>query len=113
VPHRRGGVLLGIGSVEGDLLPVVSLAALLHPRGTAGVTTSERILLINWKQRRFAAPVEDVHGVFRYHPEELLPPPATLAAGSAFVSGLLPWRNHSVGLLNPTRLFDGLVRGVA
>lgn len=112
VPHRRGGVLLGLGSVEGDLLPVVSLGVLLAARGDVSNTTG-RVLLISWKQRRFAAPVDDVYGVHRYGPDDLLPLPATLAGNAAFTVGLLAWRNHHVGVLDPGRVLEGVLRGVS
>jgi len=112
VPHRRGGVLLGIGSVEGDLIPVVALAAVLHPRGESGAAAETRVLLLNRQRRRFAAPVDEVYGVVRYDPADLLPLPATTAA-STFVSGLLSRGDRSVALLDPARLIDALARGVA
>lgn len=112
IPHRRGGVLLGIGNVEGDLLPVVSLASLLGAHGVAATTTG-RVLILGWKQRRVAAPVEEIHGVHRYHPDDVQPLPATHSTDAAFTIGLLSWRSHSVGLLDPERVFDSLLRGVA
>lgn len=113
VPHRRGGVLLGIGSVEGDLLPVISLAVLLAVRGTGVADGTGRVLLMSWKQRRFAAPVDEIHGVHRYHPDDLLPLPATLSGDAAFTVGLLSWHNRNVGVLDPGRVLEGVLRGVA
>lgn len=113
VPHRRGSVLLGIGSVEGDLLPVISLAVLLAVRGAGVADVSGRVLLMSWKLRRFAVPVDEVHGVHRYSPDDLLPLPATLTGDVAFTVGLLAWRNRSVGVLDPGRVLEGVLRGVA
>jgi len=111
LPHRRGEVLLGIGSIRGDLILTVSLAALLGiPREPA--PAKGRTLVLDAAGARFAAPVDEVHGIHRYHPDERAPLPGTLAAEQSFTTHLLPWGGRMVGLLDAARLFEALERSV-
>jgi chemotaxis-related protein WspD len=113
IPHRRGGVLLGIGSVAGDLMPVVSLSALLGVEQAGGADGARRTLLFTWKQARFALPVSEVYGVHRFHPDERQPTPATLPDSTAYTTAMLSWSDRMVGILDPERLHAGIARGIA
>lgn len=112
VPHRRNGVLLGIGTVFGDLLPVVSLARLFDLPAT-GDSVGTRVVVFASNAARFVIPVSEVFGVQRFHPEDLVPPPSTLLATAAYTRGLLAWDGHMVGCLDPERLATGLKRSIA
>lgn len=115
VPHRSGGILKGIGNVAGDIVLVISLPALLGIAETApaGATENSRMLLFTWRHAHFALPVSEVSGVQRFHPDERIAAPSTLSGANAFTTSLLSWDNHMVGWLEPDRLYDGIVKGVA
>jgi chemotaxis-related protein WspD len=115
VPHRSSGVLKGIGNVAGDIVLVISLPALLGITDGASIETtdSSRMLLFTWKQAHFALPVSAVSGVQRFHPDERASAPSTLAGSRAYTTSLLSWEGHTVGWLDPDRLYDGIVKSVA
>ena len=55
-----------------------------------------------------------MHGIHRFHPRELQDVPATVAkAAATYSKALLPWRDHSVGLLDDQLLFYTLKRSLA
>jgi len=120
LPHRPGGVILGLTSVRGELLVCMSLA---HVLGIAPVaagdqkpdhTAHPRLLVIRREERRAVCPVDDVHGIHRFHPRELKDVPATVARSTATYSkAVLPWQDHFVGVLDDEPLFHLLKRSVA
>jgi chemotaxis-related protein WspD len=120
LPHRPAGVVLGLASVRGELLICVSLGhmlglepsiqALQKVRGTV----HRRLLVIRRDQVRAVCPVDEVHGIHRFHPRELKDVPATVAgAAPTYSKALLSWRDRSVGLLDDELLFHSLKRWVA
>jgi len=148
LPHRRGGVVLGLANVRGELLICVSLARVLGleravPRvgpvvsdgsgkplslggrerragsplvdspGTPPNVAHERLLVIRREQMRTVCPADEVHGIHRFHPRELKDVPATVAKATARHSkAVVPWRGHSVGLLDEQALFHTLQRSL-
>lgn len=113
VPHRRGGILLGIGSVAGDLLPIASLASLLEINADPSPAATARIVVLHWKRQRLALPVDEAYGVYRFHPDELQRPPGTLHTATAFTAAVLPWRGYVVAYLHIERVVQRLVEGIA
>lgn len=105
IPHRSGRGLLGIVNVGGRLLPAVALGQLLDidtrdVPPALGRHAFARLLVLDVKGRRFALPVEEMHGVLRYAQSGVRAPastvgraPAPLLAGvvsdSAIEAGLL------------------------
>jgi chemotaxis-related protein WspD len=117
LPHRRSGVVLGIVNVRGELLICAALERLLglesSTRQKRSRTMFKRLLVADWAAQRFAFPVEEVHGVYRFHEQDLREPPATVArSGFNCSSGVFPWRNFTVGFLDPDALFASLNRNL-
>jgi chemotaxis-related protein WspD len=115
VPHRRDGVLLGLVNVRGELLPCVSLGALLQlDQPEAAVASSAgqwrgRLLVANRQRSRLAFPVDEVHGVYRYQPRELQPVPTTLEwAAGVYTRHMLLWHGRAVASLDDELLFHAL-----
>lgn len=107
VPHRRGGIV----TIRGEILLCASLAELL---GLEQEKPGERLLVASRGGNRVAFPVNEVHGVVRYHPRELKPVPATLAQSTAiYTIGLLPWQESTVGCLDEDLLFYTLDKSFA
>jgi chemotaxis-related protein WspD len=119
LPHRPNGVVLGLASVRGELLVCVSLrqvvgadtpTAASHERRD---TAYQRLLVIRRDTVRVVCPVDEVHGIHRFHPRELKEVPATVAkAAIAYSTAVLPWRGHSVGTLDDQLLFYTLKRSL-
>lgn len=112
LPHRAGGVVLGVVNIRGELLVCASLAVLLALENAdadkpgSGRKICRRLLVVNRDGNRLACPVDEVFGVQRYHPRELRPVPATLAESAVtYTTGLLPWRDRTVGCLDDELLF--------
>ena len=107
LPHRPSGAVLGLASVRGELLVCVSLGHVLgvEPLARSDATARRRayprLLVIRHEQVRAVCPVDEVHGIHRFHPRELQNVPATVArATGTYSRALLPWRGHSVGVLD-------------
>lgn len=113
LPHRRSGVVIGIVNVRGELLICAALDRLLGLQAEARPKRSrvifDRLLVADWTGHRFAFPVDEVHGVHRFHQFDLREPPATVAlSGLNCTIGVFPWRNFTVGFLDPDVLFTAL-----
>jgi chemotaxis-related protein WspD len=119
IPHRRDGVLLGLANIRGELLACFSLekvlrlgeATLLKPLNTR---VSGRLLVIQHEGQRAVCPVDEVHGIVRFHPRDLAPAPATVTKATAsYTRSLLSWADKSVGLLDDELLFHTVNRNLA
>ena len=100
-------MVLGLASVHGELLICVSLGHLLGLEPSAEAhqsvrgTARQRLLVIRRDQVRAVCPVDEVHGIHRFHPRELKDVPTTVArAAATYSKALLSWRDRSVGLLD-------------
>ena len=121
IPHHRNGILNGLVNIRGELLLSISLSALLQLEkipegGTAGQLPSRgRLLVCSRETSRFAFPVDEVHGVRRYHPQDVRNVPATLAeAGAgAYIFGILAWGDKTVGCIDSELLFYAIDKGLA
>jgi chemotaxis-related protein WspD len=117
IPHRHRDRLLGIVNVRGELMACVSLGRVLGlaaPAGAPPVPARGRLLVVRHASVRAVCPVDEVHGVQRFHEEEIRPLPATLAhATGRFATGLLAWGERSVGLIDETAFVDALRRSIA
>jgi chemotaxis-related protein WspD len=120
LPHRRGGALLGIVNVRGELLICLSLAKLLgHEEGPAarresGTTARRRLLVVGNDGSRIVFPVDEVHGVHRVGTDDLSETPATIAkAPTTYTIGMLAWQGRIIGCLDGALLLAGLDRILA
>jgi chemotaxis-related protein WspD len=120
LPHRLSGVVLGLTSVRGELLVCVSLGRMLgFEPATATVGKQarmvyQRLLVVRREQVRAVCPVDEVHGIHRFHPRELKSVPSTIARSAATYSrAVLPWQGHAVGVLDDEPMFRMLKRSVA
>jgi len=120
LPHRRTGIVLGVANVRGELLVCISLRKILQLEETA-VSKNEthhalnaRMLFLQHEGLRAVCPVDEVFGVQRFRPEELVPIPATLAkATPTYTKSVLAWQEKTVGLLDELLLFYSMNRGLA
>ncbi len=113
MPHRRNGVVLGVVNVRGELLPCVSLRAVLN-LPTAHAPASGRYMVMAREGNRLVCPVDELHGVARFYQRQHMPVPATLAKATAtYTVALLPWQHKTLGLLDDQLLFYTINRSLA
>lgn len=118
VPHRQNGIVLGLINFRGELLVCVSLSRLLgiadeHPPQPLW-KPDDRLMIVEWDGKFLAFPVDEIHGIHRYHADEPKSVPATVGnCKSAFTHGVLEWQNRTVGCLDEERLFATLNRSLA
>jgi chemotaxis-related protein WspD len=122
VPHRTGGVLDGLVNIRGQLQLCVSLYSLLGLEGRAmfapaaeadAAPTAARLLVIERGAaagaERWVFGVDEVAGVHRALRAAMRAVPSTVSqAGVRHCQALFDWQGRAVGLLDETRVFDGL-----
>jgi chemotaxis-related protein WspD len=118
LPHRRGGLVLGLVGVRGELLVCVSLRKLLGLPAASGARDTrtawdQRLLVVEREAQRIANPVDEVYGGERYRAVDLQPAPIAERAGPTYATSVLSWKNHSVGLLDDELLFQTLGRSLS
>ena len=120
LPHRRNDNVVGIANVRGELLICVSLHALLGIEKATAVKTSqrrlmhERLLVASRNGERLVFPVDEVHGIHRFHQAQLGEVPATVGRStSTYTRAMLPWQERTVGLLDDQLLFYSLNKSLA
>jgi chemotaxis-related protein WspD len=117
LPHRRRSFVLGLVNIRGELLICTSLARLLGleqetPRDKSR-TVYDRLLVANWDGHRLALPVDEVHGIHRFHSDEMKPPPATISKSTlTYTRGIFAWQERAVGFLDADSLFSALNRSL-
>jgi chemotaxis-related protein WspD len=120
LPHRQNRVVAGLASIRGELLVCVSLGEVIgvDPTGVSSRerrgTVYQRLLVIARDDVRAVCPVDEVHGLHRFHPRELKDVPTTVAnAAVTYSTGVLPCDGRLVGLLDDQLLFYTLKRSFA
>ncbi|HMF69488.1 MAG TPA: chemotaxis protein CheW [Phyllobacterium sp.] len=120
LPHRSNEIVLGLTNIRGELLVCISLHQILRLNKTAEPNkdnpraANPRMLFMQHGDRRVVCPVEEVFGVQRFSPRELMAPPATLAkAPTTYTKAVLAWNKETVGLLDEHLLFHSVNRGLA
>lgn len=120
VPHRGGGIIIGIVNVRGELLPCVALSLLLGvmpgattgPPGSSG--KSGRMLILQDERGSLAFMADEVAGIHRFFPGELRPAPATVSKGSvSYTMGVLLWNGTIIGCLDDELLLYSVRKGVS
>lgn len=128
LPHRKGGFVLGLVSIRGELLICVSLGELLglepatvnrqeahkDVKQAASQEVYGRLLVIQGEGGRLVFPADEVHGVHRYHPSQLQQVPSTIdKLASPYATAMLRLNNRSVGCLDAQLLLYTLQRSLA
>jgi chemotaxis-related protein WspD len=117
VPHRSGAELAGIVNIRGQLQVCVRLEGLLGlPPPAEGIpvaTSTARLLVVERAgdrgPDRWVFRVDEVAGVHRVAAQSLREVPATVSgAGARATTALFSWHDRTVGLLDVSRLLDGL-----
>lgn len=119
LPHKQGGIVLGLASIRGELRVCVSLARLLSidaaPVSRAADTQPKtRLLVMHRDGVRVVTVADEVDGIHRVRPEDVKPAPATVArSASPHTRGVMSLNGQAVGLLDDRLLFQGIQGGLA
>ena len=123
LPHRRGGRVLGVTNVRGELLICISLGDLLGiqkaelPSPSARQASGDarqRLLVLSREKRRIAIPVDEVHGTHRFSKRATREAPATVAlATTSYTRVMFDWQDKSVGCIDAELLFYSIDRSLA
>jgi chemotaxis-related protein WspD len=116
LPHRRSGIVLGLVNVRGELLVCVALDRFLglghwEPLERARASY-DRLLVANWQGERVVFPVDEVHGIHRFHAPDLREPPGGKSR-PGYAQGVFIWQERPVGFLDPALLLPALHRSLA
>lgn len=119
IPHRSNQVLLGLVSVRGEIHLCVSLNRLLGieknevPEDAEPRRTSRRFCVVRKDNVSWVFPADEMYGLVSYNEKDMETVPSTVAKSfQKFTRGLLTVAGKKIGLLDETRLFDGLSRSV-
>ena len=120
VPHRTDEVFLGLVNVQGETQMCISLSNFLRledQEDTVGQVSHivyPRMAVVERAGSRWVFPLDEVHDVYRFHADEVLEAPSTVAkATSAFTRGIIRWQDNDVGYLDDELLFNALQRRIA
>jgi chemotaxis-related protein WspD len=118
LPHRRAGALLGVASVRGELLPAISLTALLNLQAAAPDAAIRagiaRQLVLRLEDVRAVCPVNEVDGTRGVSAAAMRDVPATVTqARQAFSRGVTVSGDRAIGILDPDALLPAIRRSLA
>jgi len=119
IPHRSNQILLGQVSVRGEIQLCVSLSSLLgvekseEPESAESRRASRRFCVVKRDNISWVFPVDEMHGLVSYTEKDVGGVPSTVTKSfQKFTRGLLNIAGRKIGLLDETRVFDGLARSV-
>ena len=109
MPHRRGGGLVGLVNINGELLPCVRLAHALAIKASATEEKTRRLLVVRTPGGRLAFLADEVHGLLAYDAAATKTAPSRPVCAKA----LIVWAEKVVGLLDVDALWPLLERSLA
>lgn len=119
VPHKSNRVFKGIATVQGQIVPVVSIRELmgLDPEHMSekekGFRVYRRHICVDGPNGRWIFGADEVLGVINYYPDALMDVPATVSkAPAAMSSGLFDFEEKRISLLSDEMFFEALNRSV-
>lgn len=116
IPHRKNRVLRGLINIRGELLLCFSLGSLFElTRGEEEehheFHSGSRLLIIKHENNRYAFPVSEVRGIYKYNPDALTSKPSTLSENdSSYIKGVFEIEQLHVGCLDEKLLISALDR---
>ncbi|MBD1911104.1 MULTISPECIES: chemotaxis protein CheW [unclassified Leptolyngbya] len=115
LPHRSDDLFLGLVNIRGEILPCASLSQFIGVEMPIDPTYSRinlrRMMVIGQQESRWVFPVDEVHRVYRFHPDELQKPPVVIAkAHQSYTRGIIDWQDKKVNYLDADHLLNTLDR---
>lgn len=117
VPGVNSKLLMGMVNVRGEIQLCVALHHLLEipVESKDGKPFADgRMLVVEHGGGMWVFPVNKVHGTWRYNPDDLDAPPATLEkAKTSYARGTIEWEGKTVGCLNEEAILAALKGSVS
>jgi len=115
LPHRRDGAVLGLANIRGQLLACAALRQILQlddatPQERKKYPADARMLVTLQDGACTVYPVDEVYGVQRFPPQDLV---AVSNAATAHVKAVLTWQVKLVSLLDEDLLLSTVNRSLA
>lgn len=112
LPHRSNKLFLGLVNIRGETLLCASLSHLLNlavneeVSPTSNVINTKRMMVAGQGVDKWVFPVDEVHGVYRFHLNELRDAPVVISkAAQAYTEGIIHWQGKKVNYLDSELLF--------
>jgi chemotaxis-related protein WspD len=108
VPHRSNELFLGLVNIRGQILLCASLRHLLNlkPSEENSNSSKARMIVAGQGEEQWVFPVDEVHGVFRFHQSELRDAPIVITkATETYTQGIVHWQTQKVNCLDSELLF--------
>jgi len=119
LPHRSDNVFLGVVNVQGEMQLCISLSEFLgleeadHSAQTMSHIVYKRMAVVEKEGARWVFPIDEIHDIHHFHPDELLDTPVTISrAAATYTKGILSWQDRNIGLLDDELLFNSLRRRI-
>lgn len=119
VPHKSGRIFKGLATVQGQIVPVVSIRELLGldpehmSEAEKGFRVYRRHICVDGSKGHWIFGADEVLGVVHYFQDALMDVPATVAKAPAAMSqGLFDVGERRVSLLSDELFFTALNRSV-
>jgi chemotaxis-related protein WspD len=106
VPHWSNELFLGVVNIRGQILLCASLQHLLKLNPSKGSNGKARMIVAGQAEEQWVFPVDEVHGVFRFHQSELKDAPIVITkATETYTQGIVHWQTQKVNCLDSELLF--------
>ncbi|WP_432738653.1 chemotaxis protein CheW [Maridesulfovibrio sp. FT414] len=119
VPHRNSRIFRGLTSIQGEIVPVISLRDLLGLEAEhmteeeKGFRVYSRFICVDRGLGRWIFAADEVMGVQRYFADGLYEAPSTVTkAPAAYTKGLFEAEKKRISLLDETLLFEAFNRSI-
>lgn len=114
IPHRSNKLFLGLVNIRGETILCVSLNASLNLECVEELKAidairTKRMFVVEHNQNKWVFPVDEVHGIYRFHLNEFKDTPTVISqATDAHTRGVIIWQNKNVNFLNVESLFQSI-----
>lgn len=111
LPHRSNKLFLGLVNIRGETLLCASLSHLLNvamigDSPVLNLASTKRMMVAGQGDDKWVFPIDEVHGVYRFHLNELRDAPVVITkAAEAYTHGIIPWEGKKVNYLDSELLF--------
>lgn len=110
LPHRSNELFLGLVNIRGEILLCASLTHLLNltpNEETSPISiNTKRMIVAGQGIDKWVFPVDEVHGIYRFHSNELKDAPVVISkAAEAYTEGIINWQGKKVNYLDSELLF--------